>query len=94
MGRSFSKETVLSTWVERYVGLAVPQSQKVKIFGVWLGNWRGYSVKTVKVSSYKAQYPILRIAHSALHFTSLFCRQLAATDRAVWLVASTPCCAR
>ena len=38
---------------------------------VWLGYWRGYSAKTVKVRFYKALYTILRIAHSALHFTSL-----------------------
>ena len=43
--RSLSKETVLSTWVERYVGLAVRQSQKGNTFGVWLGRCRGCSVK-------------------------------------------------
>ena len=36
---------------------------KRKIFGVWLGRWRGCSVKQVKVSSYVAQYLIIRIAH-------------------------------
>ena len=60
------------------MGLAVRQSQKGKPFGVWLGHWRGCSVKKVKVSSYIkkarsfiAQYPVLRTVQSALHFTSL-----------------------
>ena len=44
MGRSLNKETVLSTWVERYVGLTVRQSQKWKTFRVWLRRWRGCSV--------------------------------------------------
>ena len=48
MGRSLSKGTVLPTWVERYVGLTVRQSQKGKTFGVWLGRWRGCSVKKGK----------------------------------------------
>ena len=50
--------------------LAVRQSEKGKTFG---GLDIGVSVqlKEIKVSSYIAQYPILRIAQSALHFTSL-----------------------
>ena len=31
----------------------------------------GFHLKKVKVSSYIAQYPILKIVQSALHFTSL-----------------------
>ena len=43
------------------MGLTVRQSQKRKTFGVWLGRWRGCSVKkNVKVTSYIAQYPFLR----------------------------------
>ena len=71
MGRRLSKETVLSTWVERYVEFAVRQSQKGKTFGVWLGPGVSVQLKKVKVSSYIAQYPILRIAQSVLHFTAL-----------------------
>ena len=45
---------------------------KRKLFGVWLERWRRCSVKEkVKVCSYIAQYPILRIFPSALHFSSL-----------------------
>ena len=45
MGRSLNKETILFTWVVRYVGLTVRQSQKGKTVGVWPGRWRGCSVK-------------------------------------------------
>ena len=46
--------------MERYVGLTVRQSQKGKISGVWLGRWRGCSVKKkVKVTFYITQYPFL-----------------------------------
>ena len=61
MGRSLRKETVLSTWVERYVELAVRQSQKGKTFGVWLGRWRECSVKRGKG----------KFLYSALHFSFL-----------------------
>ena len=44
MGRSLSKETILPTRVERYVGLTVRQSQKRKTFRVWFRCWRGCSV--------------------------------------------------
>ena len=71
MGRRLSKETVLSTWVERYVELAVRQSQKGKTFRVWLGRWRECSVKRGKGKFLYGAYPILSIAQSVLHFTSL-----------------------
>ena len=54
------------------MGLAGRQSQKGKTF-VWCGLCIGVGVKLkkVKVSSYIAQYLILRIVQSTLHFTSL-----------------------
>ena len=58
MGKNLRKETALST---------LGTSQKGKTFGVWLGRWRECSVKRGKG---KFLYS-LRIAQSALHFSSL-----------------------
>ena len=44
-------------------------------------------LKEVKVSSYIAQYPILRIAQSALHFTSLASMQPYASNNVRRLLA-------
>ena len=45
--------------------------EKEKPLGCGLDNGVGVQLKMVKVSSYIAKYPILRITQSALHFTSL-----------------------
>ena len=45
-------------------------------------------VKKVKVSSYKAQYPVLRTVQSALHFTSLTDRFTQTSSRLLWEASS------
>ena len=45
--------------------------KKEKPLGYGLDVGVSVQLKEIKVSSYVAQYPILRIAQSALHFTSL-----------------------
>ena len=53
-------------WSWQFVNL---KNEKPLGFGLDVGV--SVQLKEVKVSSYIAQYPILRIAQNALHFTSL-----------------------
>ena len=52
MGRSLSKEAILPTWVERYVGLTFRQSQKRKPLGCCLDVGVGVQLKKVKVTNF------------------------------------------
>ncbi|KAK2169813.1 hypothetical protein NP493_1176g00020 [Ridgeia piscesae] len=54
---------------------------------------RGRTQRPLSLGCARTPFVAVR-PHVAASHARLFCRQLAATDRAVWLVASTPCCAR
>ena len=63
--------------------LTFRQSQKGKTFGVWLGRWRGCSVKKVKVTSYIAQYPFLRKMCQLIKYHPAICAVLS-----IWYIGS------